>query len=72
MRLGVKSYLLMITIVKWSCISNYAEEMKPTIASIDSPSGLYVDEMGQVFLYPTQWKVMLCESGTYSNAVEAS
>jgi len=58
MRLGVKSYLLVITIVRWSCISTYAEEMKPTIALIDSPSGLYFDEMGQVFFYPTQWKVI--------------
>ena len=32
--------------------------MKPTIASIDSPSGLYFDEMGQIFFYPTQWKVV--------------
>ena len=58
MRLGVKGYLLVITIVRWSCISTYAEEMKPTIALIDSPSGLYFDEMGQVFFYPTQWKVI--------------
>ena len=58
MRLAVKSYLLMITIFKWSCISTYAEEMKPTIALTDSPSGLYFDEVGQVFFYPTQWKVI--------------
>jgi len=58
MRLGVKSYLLVITIVECSCNSTYAEEMKPTIALIDSPSELYFDEMGQVFFYPTQWKVI--------------
>jgi hypothetical protein len=32
--------------------------VKPTIASIDSPSGLYFDEMGQTFFYPTLWKVV--------------
>jgi hypothetical protein len=32
--------------------------VKPTIASIDSPTGLYFDEMGQILFYPTQWKVV--------------
>ena len=36
--------------------------MKPTIAWIHSPTGLYFDEMGQKFFYPTQWKV-----GNYVN-----
>ena len=34
------------------------EEVKPTTSSIDSPAGLYFDEMGQVFFYPIQWKVV--------------
>jgi len=32
--------------------------VKPTIAWIDSPTGLYFDEMGQIFFYPTQWKTV--------------
>jgi hypothetical protein len=58
MKLGGECYLMTLTIIKWSCIFTCAEEVKPTIASVDSPSGLYFDEMGQVFFYPTQWKVV--------------
>jgi hypothetical protein len=35
-----------------------AEEVKPTLGSIDSHAGLYFDEMGQVFFHPTQWKIV--------------
>jgi hypothetical protein len=31
---------------------------KPSITAIDSSTGLYFDEMVQVFFYPTQWKVV--------------
>jgi len=45
-----------LVIIKVCCIFICAEEAKPTIASIDSSTGLYFDEMGQIFFYPTQWK----------------
>jgi hypothetical protein len=46
-------YLLMtVTIITWCCVCTCAEEVKPTIASIDSPAWFYFDEMGQVFFYP--------------------
>jgi hypothetical protein len=35
-----------------------AEEVKPTITPIESSAGLYFDEIGNVFLYPTQWKIV--------------
>jgi len=58
MKLGGECYLLMtLAIIKWSCISTCAEEVKP-IVSIDCPLGLYFDEKGQVFFCPTQWKVL--------------
>ena len=38
--------------------TTYAEESKPTITTIDSPTTLYFDAGGQLFVYPTQWKVV--------------
>jgi len=35
-----------------------AEEMKPTVTPIESHMGLYFDEIGQMFFYPNQWKVV--------------
>ena len=59
MKFRGECYLLMtLAIIKWFYICIYAEELKPPIASIDSPAVLYFDEMGQVFFYPTQWKVV--------------
>jgi hypothetical protein len=34
------------------------EEMKPTVTPIESRTGLYFDEVGQIFFYRTQWKVV--------------
>ena len=34
------------------------EELKPTVTPIESHTGLYFDEIGQIFFYPTQWKVV--------------
>ena len=52
-------YLLVtVAILKWCCVCTCAEEIKPAIAPIDSAAGLYFDEMGQVYFYPTQWKVV--------------
>ena len=42
----------------WPYIFPYAQEMKPTITQIESHTGLYFDEIGQIFFYPTQWKVV--------------
>jgi len=47
-----------LVIIKGCCIFICAEEVKPTIASIDSHTGLYFDEMGQIFFYPIQWKLV--------------
>jgi hypothetical protein len=47
-----------LTIIAWCCTLTGAEEVKPTITSIDSHEELYFDEMGQVFFYPTEWKVV--------------
>jgi len=59
MTLRGECYLLMtVAIIKWCYLCTCAEEVKPTIVSIDSPAGLYFDEMGQVFFYPTQWKIV--------------
>jgi hypothetical protein len=35
-----------------------AEDAKPTITAIESSAGLYFDEIGSVFFYPTQWKIV--------------
>jgi hypothetical protein len=47
-----------LVIVTWCCEFTRAEELKPTIASIESRVGLYFGEFGQLFFYPTQWKVV--------------
>ena len=36
----------------------HTETAIPTITQINSQSGLYFDEMGQIFLYTTQWKIV--------------
>ena len=33
-------------------------KLKPSAKAIDSTTGLYFDEMGKIFFYPTQWKVV--------------
>ena len=55
---GECNLLMTVAFIKWHYICTCAEELKPTIASIDSPAGLYFDEMRQVLLYPTQWKIV--------------
>jgi hypothetical protein len=35
-----------------------AEDAKPTITPIKSLAGLYFDEIGSVFFYPMQWKIV--------------
>ena len=34
------------------------EDLKPTVTPIESHTGLYFDEIRQIFFYPTQWKVV--------------
>jgi len=34
------------------------EEFKPSITPIEPHTGLYFDEIGQIFFYPTLWKVV--------------
>lgn len=55
MKFRGECYLLMtlISINIFTC----AEEVKLTVASIDSPLGLYFEEIGQLFFYTTQWEV---------------
>ena len=58
MKLGVVGYWITVAIIAWPYIFPYAQEMKPTITQIESHTGLYFDEIGQIFFYPTQWKVV--------------
>jgi hypothetical protein len=56
--MGENCLLMILVIITWYCTFTRAEEVKPTIASIESHAGLYFDETGQVFYYPTRWKVV--------------
>ena len=58
MKLRFGYWIITVTIVGWHCIFPNAEEVKPTITQIESQTGLYFDELGQIFFYPTQWKVV--------------
>jgi hypothetical protein len=42
----------------WYYSYAYAEDTKPTITLVESSTGLYFDEIGNVFFYPTQWKIV--------------
>jgi hypothetical protein len=55
---GEYCLLMTLSIITLCCTFTRAEEVKPTIASIESHAGLYFDEIGQVFFYPAQWKVV--------------
>ena len=58
MKLRFGYWIITVTIVGWHCIFPNAEEVKPTITQIESQTGLYFDELGQIFFCPTQWKVV--------------
>ena len=59
MKLGVVGYwIITVAIIVWHFMFPYAEEVKPTITQIESHTGLYFDEIEQIFFYPTQWKVV--------------
>jgi hypothetical protein len=47
-----------LVIITWCCTFTRVEEEKPIIASIESHSGFYFGEIGQVFFYPAQCKVV--------------
>jgi hypothetical protein len=55
---GEYCLLMTLAIMTLCCTFTRAEEVKPTIASIESNAGLYFDEIGQVFFYPVKWKVV--------------
>lgn len=48
-----------VAILQWYCTVRAEDvKMKPSVKAIDSSTGLYFDVMGQIFFYPTQWKVV--------------
>ena len=47
-----------VAIIQWCCVRAEDINLKPSVKAIDSTAGLYFDEMGQIFFYPTQWKVV--------------
>ena len=53
-------WFIAIAIILWCCVTIRAEEEKPkpSIKVTDSSTGLYFDEIGQIFFYPSQWKVV--------------
>jgi hypothetical protein len=56
---GVTIYLLMtVAILKGYYLYTNAEDTKPMITSIESSTGLYFDEIGNIFFCPTQWKIV--------------
>jgi hypothetical protein len=59
MRNGVTIYLLMtVAVLRGYNLYAHVEDAKPTITPIKSPMGLYFDEIGNVFFYPTQWNIL--------------
>jgi hypothetical protein len=58
MKLIFGSWIIAITIIGGHYVSPYAEEVKPTVMQIESQMCLYFDELGEIFFYPTQWKVI--------------
>jgi len=58
MRNGIAIYLLTVAILKGHYLYTFAEDIKPTITPIESSTGLYFDEIGNILFYPTQWKIV--------------
>jgi len=58
MKLRVDYRIITVAIIGWLCMFPCTEELKPTVTPIESHTGLYFDEIGQIFFYPTQWKVV--------------
>ena len=59
MRSWVTIYLwVAVAVLKGYDLYTRAEDAKPTITPIESSAGLYFDEIGNVFFYPTQWKIV--------------
>jgi len=48
-------WLIAVAIILWHSVGIRAgeEKPKPSIKAIDSSTGLYFDEIGQIFFYPT-------------------
>ena len=58
MKLRVVCWIIIVATIGWHCMFPCAEDLKPTITPIESQTGLYFDEIRQIFFYPTQWKVV--------------
>jgi len=58
MKLRVGCWIITVAIIEWPYMIPCAKEFKPAIAPIESHIGLCFDEIGQIFFYPTQWKVV--------------
>jgi len=58
MKLRVGYWFITFTTIGWYCIFTYTENLKPTITLVKFHTGLYLDQRGQKFFYPTQWKVV--------------
>jgi len=59
MRSWVTIYLwVAVVILKGYDLYTHAEDTKLTITPIESSAGLYFDEIGNVFFYTTQWKIV--------------
>jgi len=57
-RLRVGYWIITVAIIGWPCMIPCTEEFKPSITPIEPHTGLYFDEIGQIFFYPTLWKVV--------------
>jgi len=47
-----------VAVLKGYYLYTYAEDTKPMITSIKSSTGLYFDEIGNIFFYSMQWKIV--------------
>ena len=50
--------MIAVAIIQWCCVRAEDINLKPNVKAIDSTAGLNLHEMGQIFFYPTQWKIV--------------
>ena len=50
--------VLTVTIIQWCYVRTEDINLEPSVKAIDSTTGLYFDQVGQIFFYPTQWTVV--------------
>ena len=59
MKSGVTIYFLVaVAVLKGYYLYTSAQDTKPTITPIESSACLYFDELGNIFFYPTRWKIV--------------